>query len=68
MKLEDLDSKIQDRFDRVEDKLDSHLDRIAKNEAGLEWIKGHLKISLTFLFAGLGGAISFIIKFLLEKS
>lgn len=46
--------KIDARLDRIEQKLDSHLDRVSKNEADISWIKGHVKIVTTLAIAVLG--------------
>lgn len=47
MKIEDLRDFIDVRLEQLETKLDNHLERIAKAETAIEWMRGHLKITTT---------------------
>jgi len=42
------------RFDRLETKLDSHLERISIAEADIGWLKGSAKVAITIGIAVLG--------------
>ncbi len=62
MDLHDLREHLDGRLDsvrddmvRIEGKLDNHLERISKAETSIEWIRGHLRISVTILIAALTG-------------
>jgi len=51
-KLDDLGN----RLDRIETKLDNHLERVTGAERDIEWIRGHLRIS-TVVVLGVCGAL-----------
>ncbi len=60
MDIRDLRDHLDSRLDRVEGKLDSHLERIAKAETDLSWVRGHVKIVTTVavtVFTGMVGLI-----------
>lgn len=40
---------LDNRFDRLEDKLDDHLGRISKTENDVHWMKGAAKLGITIL-------------------
>lgn len=45
------------RFDRLETKVDSHLERISQTEIEVSWLKGHVKLATT-VFIAVSGAIA----------
>lgn len=45
MDLDSLRQHMDNRFDRLEGKVDSHLDRIAQSETDISWLKGHVKFT-----------------------
>lgn len=45
---------LDSRLDRVEYKLDSHLERLSKAEASIEWLRGHAKIVTTVILTVAG--------------
>lgn len=47
---------------RIEDKLDSHLERISKAEEAVEWLKGHVKLVTALGLALAGTLISIFFK------
>lgn len=62
-------SKFDDRFDRLEgkldtidNKLDDHLARLSVAETSIEFIKGHLKITLTFALAVITALLGAIVQ------
>ena len=57
-KLDDLRGHVDGRFDRLEDKLDNHLERLTRAEEAIVWMRGHLKISTTFILTLIGSAIA----------
>jgi Holliday junction resolvasome RuvABC endonuclease subunit len=56
MDTEQLKAHVDSRFDRLETKIDSHLERLSKAEVAIEFIRGHLKIS-TAIALGIAGAL-----------
>jgi hypothetical protein len=64
MQINDLKAHIDARFDRMENKVDSHLERISKAEASIEWIKGHIKIGTSLLLTALAGMAATIYNYL----
>ena len=69
MDHKELLNHINHRFDRVEDslvrvdeKLDTHLERISKAEASIEWLRGHAKISITIVLAIVSSLIGLVIN------
>lgn len=60
LNLNDLREHLDDRLDKLEGKLDNHLERISKAETSIDWIRGHLKVSLTIaitIVTGLAGTL-----------
>lgn len=45
---------LDDKLERFEVKLDSHLERLSKAEASIEWLKGHAKIVTTVILTVAG--------------
>ncbi len=48
---------VDDRLDRVEAKLDDHLQRLSSAEASIEWLRGHAKLSVTVVLT-VGGFLA----------
>lgn len=55
-----LQAHLDKRFDRLESKLDDHLDRIAKAETDIHWVKGAGKIILTIVISIVGFFAQFV--------
>lgn len=64
MDLNDLKDHLGGKLDRIEDKLDSHLERISKAETSIEWLRGHANISVTLLIAALTGLAAVVYEYL----
>lgn len=65
-----LDSQIQhmdSRLERIEQKLDDHLQRVSIVERDVEWIRGHLKISLTAALAVIGFLGTYLVKYITKQ-
>ena len=60
MDHEQLLQKIQERFDRLEDKIERYSEKIAKAETDLEWMKGGIKVGLALITAIIGTIISML--------
>lgn len=54
MDTRDLHKHLDTRFDRIEEKLDNHLERLSKAEVTIEWLRGHSKIYITIILATVG--------------
>lgn len=52
--LNDRLDAIGTRLDRIESKLDDHLQRVTKAESAIEWLRGHARISTTVFLAVIG--------------
>lgn len=66
MDIRDLREHLDNRIDRLETKLDDHLDRISKAEESIHWLKGHVKISISVLLAFITGLVGAFYKFILK--
>jgi len=55
--MKDFQNHVDSRFDRVENKIDNHLERLSKAEESIIWIRGHLKISTSLFMAVVLAAI-----------
>lgn len=51
----------KNQLDRIEAKLDSHMERIAKTETDMKWVKGAVKIGMTLILTALSGLISLLL-------
>lgn len=52
-------AQINQKLDRIDEKLDNHLTRLTKAETDVSWIKGHLKISLGFVITIITSLIAY---------
>ena len=59
---EELASRLEKRLDKIEHKLDLHLQKAAANEVDLRWIKGYVKLSLTVIVAIGTGMVTTMFK------
>lgn len=66
MEIKDLRDHLDERIDRLENKLDDHLGRISKAEESIEWLKGHVKVSISILLAFVTGLVGAFYKFILK--
>lgn len=57
-KLDELGS----RLERIEDKLDNHLQRVSKAEQDIEWMRGGMKLAVITFLGILGGIGTYIMK------
>lgn len=64
MDLHDLKTHLDNRIDRLEEKLDDHLSRISKAETSIEWLRGHVKYSVSILMAALTGMAGALYHFI----
>ncbi len=57
MDHEELARRIEIRLDKIEEKLDRHIQVTTENEIDLRWVKGSIKLALSAIL-GLMGAVS----------
>lgn len=62
MDHEQLLIKLEKRLDKIEHKLDVHLELVSQHRTEISWIKGYIKLSLSALLAISTGVISTIFK------
>lgn len=65
--LRELREHLDDRLDTIEDKLDDHLERIAKAETNIQWLSGHAKIVVSIVTATLGGLALAVYQLITNK-
>jgi len=46
--------RIEEKIDKLDDKLDAHLERLSKAETHIEHLRGHLKVSTTIFMSIVG--------------
>lgn len=62
MNHDELLTAIDKRLDKIEDKLDKHLEIVATNKADIVWLRGSIKSILTFIISLAGGLILAFVK------
>lgn len=58
---------ILDKLDSIEAKLDNHLERIAKVESDIHWLRGSAKIAVTTTIGVVGYIVTMLIRAVLGK-
>lgn len=59
--------RIENKVDEMDRKLDDHLERLSKAESSIEWLKGHVKITVTLIMTALMSAVGYIVKMFGDK-
>lgn len=59
--------QLKDQLDRIEEKLDSHLERISKAETSIEWIRGSIRVGVSLLLSAVVGGAGAIYHYVLGK-
>jgi hypothetical protein len=54
--------RLHARFDKLEDKIDGHLERLTRAEEAILWIRGHLNTSTAVFLAVVGSIAAWIFK------
>lgn len=67
MEINDLKQHLDTRLDKLEGKLDNHLERISKAEVSIDWLRGHVKISTTFVLSALTGLALAVYQLITNK-
>jgi len=62
MDHQDLANIIEKRLDRLETKLDKHLEQTAEHHADLVWVRGYIRTSIMALITLAGGVLTTIFK------
>lgn len=58
--LNDRFDDLGSRLDRIETKLDNHLERVTKAESDISWLRGHVKLA-TAIFLAIVGTLGTIL-------
>jgi hypothetical protein len=67
MDIGDLREHLDRRLDSLEEKLDSHLERISKAETNIEWIRGYLRVGVTIAITGVSSLCGIIYHLFMGK-
>ena len=62
MDHDQLATRLEQRLDKIENKLDRFLEMNAAQEADLKWVKGYIKVSVSAMIAIATGLITTIFK------
>jgi len=62
MNHDELLEKLEQRFDKLDEKLDEHVERVAKLETDVSWLSGSLKTSLGFILSLTVGLITTFLR------
>lgn len=62
MNHDELLTAIDKRLDKIEDKLDKHLEIVATNKADIAWLRGSVRLISTFIISLAGGLILAFVK------
>lgn len=54
--------RIEKKLDKMDDKLDNHLSRLSRAETSIEWLRGHVKVTITLILTALTGAVGYLLK------
>jgi len=53
---------VTSRLDRIEQKLDKHLEIVTTNQADITWVKGYIRVSVSAILAITAGVITTIFR------
>lgn len=74
MNLKDVDNHISSRLDdlgtrmeRIESKLDDHLQRVTKAESDIGWLRGYAKLTTTIFLAAVGALGTIVLNMLFPR-
>lgn len=66
MNHQELAARLERRLDKIEQKLDKHLETTTTHESDLKWVKGYIKFSLTSLIALVGAVSTALFKLFIK--
>ena len=58
----ELAKRIETRIDRLENKIDKHLEQTSAHAADIQWIRGYIRISIMAFVSLTGGLVTTLIK------
>lgn len=67
MDHEELARRIEARLDKIEEKLDKHIQLTTENEVDLRWVKGSIKLALSAIIGIIGSMAAIVFEFILKK-
>ena len=59
--MNELRNYLEQRFDKMDEKLDNHLERLARAEADIGWLRGFTKTFATLVVAAVGTTIGWVL-------
>ena len=62
MKTDELVNLMIHRLDKIEEKLDKHLEQVSINKADITWLRGHVNVQLSFILSLAGAVIFSMVK------
>jgi predicted KAP-like P-loop ATPase len=58
----ELAKRIEKRLDKIEHKIDKHLEQVSTNKSDLVWVKGYIKTSISAIIAIAGTCLTLIFR------
>ena len=62
-----LADKLEARLDKIEDKLDKHLEIASTNKADIAWTKGYIRVSLALFTTLIGGVATSLFRLFIKS-
>ncbi len=59
MEIKDLADRVDERLNRIEEKLDMHIQGSITNAADIHWIKGYIRLSTSVILTILGAVFTY---------
>ena len=54
--------RLEKRLDKIEEKLDKHLELVAQHKVELEWTKGYIRVSIALFTTLIGGTAASLFR------
>lgn len=59
--MEDFKDAVINRLDKIDEKLDRHMEQSNINKTDIAWVKGFIKISVTMIIGVVGSIASYVL-------
>jgi hypothetical protein len=60
--------RVEARLERIEIKLDDHLQRVSKAETDISWLRGHVQIATTVFISTVGFLLAALWKYIFPSN
>lgn len=67
MDHEELAERLEARLDKIEAKLDRHIQVTTENEVDLRWVKGSIKLALSMIVGLVGAMVTALIELFVKR-